>query len=38
VIFVIFRADGAIRRVFEGTDPKTIFELACELRCEGDAD
>jgi hypothetical protein len=37
-MFVILKADGTIRKVFEGTDPGTIIELAWELRCEGDAD
>jgi hypothetical protein len=30
-MFVILRADGTIRKVFEGTDPGTIIELVCEL-------
>jgi hypothetical protein len=30
-MFVILRADGTICKVFEGTDPGTIIEWACEL-------
>lgn len=36
-MFVIISSSGAVRKVFQGTDPETIIELACELRCENDA-
>lgn len=37
-MFVIISADGTVRKVFKGTDPSTVVELACQLQCEGDQD